>query len=802
MNKKISFLILSLLMITTISYSNKEIIEASIGELPDTKYSCELSSTYYDSAKGLTGDALLEELATITLDNHKYYNTYGETRGGNAYSDRDPNDSTKLIDFYTGWSIAKDWDGGTTWNREHVWCQSHSGGLFGESGAGADIHHIRPEISSINSSRGNKLFTDQEHISETLSKHYYNNQLTGCYEGSNYWEPRDEVKGDVARILMYLYMHYSTEVSANSNHTKAGKLQITNIAYTKDGTDDAAWDMLVAWSDLDPVDEFESNRNNYCASVTGTRNPFIDNSSYANAIWTDGEVIEPLEPETPVVPEEPETPITPNEVTVVTFDSTSQGYINAEEITNVVVDNNVTLTFDKGTNSNAPKYYESGTAIRTYGGNTITISSSCVITKVEITFGSSDGSNTITSDVGVFNTNIWNGESNSIKLTISGTSGNRRIKSITITYGIEEVNYYNNVNKILNDYYDEGIYTRETKINLTEQASLELVQYFHANVTILERTTYFNTEALWMSRDDDKYSYYGTLNGNMTNASVNNVGDTSSNICVSNTTMEDYYTTLFDIKNFVGSKWSKSNNIYSSTNEDVITQFLDFTAPCFLGLDDTMSHYFSLSHVEVEDKETHLELRLVAKNVDSSKFIENSNNVLSVAKITKGWPSFEEPEIPVDPEEPVEPTTKEVVFEFGDNGSASHSDGSALELKDASYTSDNYSLTFSSVSGVYKNARDALGNSCLKLGTSNVVGSFIFVVPNDVDSIVIYVAQYKTNASAVIINDVTYTITTPSNSGEYTAIEIDTSINKTISLTTTSSCKRAMINTIKYIINE
>ena len=46
--------------------------------------------------------------------------------------------------------------------------------------------------------------------------------------------------------------------------------------------------MLVEWNNLDPVSSFESNRNNYCASVTGVRNPFIDHPEYANAIWGDG----------------------------------------------------------------------------------------------------------------------------------------------------------------------------------------------------------------------------------------------------------------------------------------------------------------------------------------------------------------------------------------------------------------------------------------------------------------------------------------------------------------------------------
>ena len=114
-----------------------------------------------------------------------------------------------------------------------------------------------------------------------------------------------------------------------------------------------------------------------------------------------------------------------------TFDF-STGYTNAETVSSAI-QGDITVTFDKGTNSNAPKYYESGEAIRAYGGNTITVSSTKTISKIVITFGTSDGSNAITTDVGTFSTDTWSGETNSIVFTINGSSGNRRIQSIAVT---------------------------------------------------------------------------------------------------------------------------------------------------------------------------------------------------------------------------------------------------------------------------------------------------------------------------------------------------------------------------------
>ena len=111
-----------------------------------------------------------------------------------------------------------------------------------------------------------------------------------------------------------------------------------------------------------------------------------------------------------------------------------QGYDNGVEIT-TVSGTNFTITFDKGTGSNAPKYYTTGTAIRAYGGNTFTVSSETkTIEKIEITFSSGEGSNAITADVGTYQNGTWTGSASSVTFTIGGTSGHRRLASIAVTY--------------------------------------------------------------------------------------------------------------------------------------------------------------------------------------------------------------------------------------------------------------------------------------------------------------------------------------------------------------------------------
>ena len=116
----------------------------------------------------------------------------------------------------------------------------------------------------------------------------------------------------------------------------------------------------------------------------------------------------------------------------VTIDFTAQDYENAQEVTSLVQDG-VTVTFDKGTNSNTPKYYTAGTAVRVYGGGTMKLESESKITKIDITFGSGDNSNEITVDNGTYEEGAWTGSANDVTFTVGSTSGHRRIQKLAVT---------------------------------------------------------------------------------------------------------------------------------------------------------------------------------------------------------------------------------------------------------------------------------------------------------------------------------------------------------------------------------
>lgn len=121
-----------------------------------------------------------------------------------------------------------------------------------------------------------------------------------------------------------------------------------------------------------------------------------------------------------------------------------QGYQNQQDFDGQSITlGDAKLSFSKGSGSTTPKYYNTGTAMRLYGGNTLTISSSKTISKVEFTYGedyngtsyypTADNS-TVTPGTYDYSTHIWTGSANEIVLSRSAPTGHFRIVSITITY--------------------------------------------------------------------------------------------------------------------------------------------------------------------------------------------------------------------------------------------------------------------------------------------------------------------------------------------------------------------------------
>ncbi|MED4239193.1 endonuclease [Priestia megaterium] len=225
---------------------------------------------YYRTAAEKTGNSLKTELHNI-IDHHTEL-SYSAVWEALKKTDEDPANANNVILLYTGRSQAKSTSGGGVddWNREHVWAKSH--GDFGTAmGPGTDLHHLRPTDVSVNSTRGNLDFDNggTEH-SEAL----------GNYFDSDSWEPRDEVKGDVARMLFYMAVRYEGDVSDEPD------LELNNTVNNGTAPYHGKLSVLLQWNAQDPVDDRERRRNDIIYSdYQHNRNPFIDHPEWVNEIW-------------------------------------------------------------------------------------------------------------------------------------------------------------------------------------------------------------------------------------------------------------------------------------------------------------------------------------------------------------------------------------------------------------------------------------------------------------------------------------------------------------------------------------
>ena len=105
---------------------------------------------------------------------------------------------------------------------------------------------------------------------------------------------------------------------------------------------------------------------------------------------------------------------------------------------NKIEENDILIEFSKGSGSSAPVYNASSSQLRTYAKNTIVISSTYTITKIEFTRSSHSTNAILTSTTPTLNEidssgiQIWEGNSNEVDFLLSD-SGQYRITSLKVT---------------------------------------------------------------------------------------------------------------------------------------------------------------------------------------------------------------------------------------------------------------------------------------------------------------------------------------------------------------------------------
>lgn len=213
--------------------------------------------------------------------------SYSEVWTALTQTDEDPTSSDNVILFYKGTSLDKFSNGSgdqstdpDNWNREHTWASSH-GFSTSSYAAYTDIHHLRPTDISVNSSRGN---LDFDNGGSALS------EAPDNLIDDDSFEPRDAVKGDVARALFYMDTRYDGTDGAEDDLSLVNRLTTTSEA------SHGVLCTLLTWHEEDPVDTFETDRNDTVYEFQGNRNPFIDKPELVALIFNtdcDGSVQDP-----------------------------------------------------------------------------------------------------------------------------------------------------------------------------------------------------------------------------------------------------------------------------------------------------------------------------------------------------------------------------------------------------------------------------------------------------------------------------------------------------------------------------
>ncbi len=249
-------------------------------------------AAYYAPAEGLVGTGLRDALHGIIAPHTVL--SYNDVTLAVRVLDEDPDNPDNLLLIYSGISVPKtsNW---TEWDREHTWPRS-----FGANGkfvdgrevsdpdfpAFSDFHHMYPCNPAVNSRRSNYSF-------DWLPS---GNSDPGA-PGSKFdavrrlYEPRDEDKGRVGRLMMYMDVRYDGSDVATLNLS----LGTTRDNFSPDIRRFGNLPALLQWNRMFPPDPRERRRNHLVHNgiqagnrllIQGNRNPFIDYPELADALFT------------------------------------------------------------------------------------------------------------------------------------------------------------------------------------------------------------------------------------------------------------------------------------------------------------------------------------------------------------------------------------------------------------------------------------------------------------------------------------------------------------------------------------
>lgn len=242
---------------------------------------CQIPAYYSPVNFNSTGNELKNQLTQLITNTHTTFIPYTSSQTDTwdviKLTDLDPENLNNVLLIY-GWddndqTVINDRTRNKEltcnssscfgfWNREHVYPRSLGTPNLGFEFAGSDVHNLRSADSFINETRGNRAFD-------------FGAGTNSYITFGGYWYPGDEWIGDVARIIMYMYVRYPSQC-------EAVRVGIGPRSYSNFGD---MPNIFLEWNMLDPVSQHELNRNDILQTIQGNRNPFIDNPFLATLIW-------------------------------------------------------------------------------------------------------------------------------------------------------------------------------------------------------------------------------------------------------------------------------------------------------------------------------------------------------------------------------------------------------------------------------------------------------------------------------------------------------------------------------------
>lgn len=223
----------------------------------------------YATLSSLSGSSLKSKLYTLMSSTMANSVTYKSLTTYWPYTDAEDGKAGTVL-FYSD-------EDSSSFNREHVWPKSR--GSFYQINGGCDLHHLRPTNATVNSTRGNHTMGDLGHNGTKVT---YNGKTVGWLDtGTDTFEPLDNVKGDVARIFLYMYVRWQ-QPNLYEDVSKSNLPAFDSDDSANDGQAVIeSLDTLLKWNAEDPVDTWEMSRNDLTQDIQGNRNVFIDHPELA-----------------------------------------------------------------------------------------------------------------------------------------------------------------------------------------------------------------------------------------------------------------------------------------------------------------------------------------------------------------------------------------------------------------------------------------------------------------------------------------------------------------------------------------